>query len=135
MTVKEQEVRATAALENITLYVLFFTSYDKLRRQDSVTDMLNCLGWETLQSRRQIARLTMLYKLRNDLASIDSCVLQPITYSSTRSSAHAYKIPTVKCDYFKYSFIPRTLQEWNKLPSQVALSESLKSFKGDISNM
>ena len=59
-------------------------------RQDSVTDMLNCLGWKTLQSRRTIARLTMLYQLRNYLTSIDSCLLQPITYSSTRSSAHAY---------------------------------------------
>jgi hypothetical protein len=104
-------------------------------RQDTVTVMLSCLGWKTLQSRRTIARLTMLYNLRNNLASIDSCVLQPITHSSTRSSAHAYRIPTVKCDYFKYSFIPRTLQEWNKLPSQVAVSKTLKSFKGAILKM
>ena len=40
-------------------------------RQDSVTVMLSCLGWKTLEARRTIARLTMLYKLRNNLTSIE----------------------------------------------------------------
>lgn len=105
----------------------------RYNRQDSVTDMLCGLGWRTLQSRRTIARLSMLYKFRNNLAYVDTSELQPDTYSSTRSSGHAYKIPLIKCDYFKYYFFPRTLQEWNKLPSQVALSKSLDSFKGAIS--
>ena len=32
----------------------------RYNRQDSVSDMLNCLGWKTLQSRRTIARLFAL---------------------------------------------------------------------------
>ena len=107
----------------------------RYNRQDSVTDMLRDLGWRTLESRRTIARLTMLYKFRNKLAYIENSELKPVTYSSTRSSGHAYKIPNVKCDYFKYSFFPRTLQEWNKLPSHVALSKSLESYKGEISTI
>ena len=32
----------------------------RYNRQDSVTDMLNELGWKSLQSRRTIARLSLL---------------------------------------------------------------------------
>ena len=35
-----------------------------------VSDMLNCLGWKTLQTRRTIARLCLLYKFRNNLAYV-----------------------------------------------------------------
>ena len=58
----------------------------RYNRQDSVSDMLNCLGWKTLQSRRTIARLCLLYKLRNNLAYVDNAELRPVAYSSTRSS-------------------------------------------------
>ena len=71
----------------------------------------------------------MLYKFRNNLANVDNANLHPITYSSMHSSGHA------KCDFYKYSFIPRTIQEWNKLPKEVALKESLKSFKSEISTI
>ena len=57
---------------------------------DSVTDMLIELGWKLLQSPRTIARLSMLYKFRNNLANAINANLHPITYSSTRSSGHAY---------------------------------------------
>ena len=80
--------------------------YDRL---DSVNDMLYCLNWKTLQSRRSIARLSMLYKMRNNLTYADKNMLQPVSYKSTRSSEHAYKLPTASCDYFKFSFYPRTL--------------------------
>ena len=60
--------------------------YDRL---DSVNDMLYCLNWKTLQSRRSIARLSMLYKMRNNLTYADKNMLQPVSYKSTRSSEHA----------------------------------------------
>ena len=40
-----------------------------------MSDMLNCLAWKTLQSRRTIARLSLLYKLRNNLACLDILLL------------------------------------------------------------
>ena len=83
--------------------------------------MLNELGWKLLQSPRTIARLSMLYKFRNNLANADSANLHPITYSSTRYSGHACMTRNTKCDFYKYSSFPRTLQEWNKLPKEVAL--------------
>ena len=105
--------------------------YDRL---DSVNDMLYCLNWKTLQSRRSIARLSMLYKMRNNLTYADKNMLQPVSYKSTRSSEHAYKLPTASCDYFKFSVYPRTLLAWNQLPRDITLSKSLVLFKEAISN-
>ena len=35
--------------------------------------------------------------------------------------------PTIDC--FKYSFFPRTIPEWNRLPLDVIHADSLDSFK------
>ena len=91
-------------------------------RLDSVNDVLYCLNWKTLQSRTSIARLSMIFKMRNNLTHADSNMLQPVTYKSTRSSEHTYKLSTASCDYFKYSFYPRTLLAWKQLPRDIALS-------------
>ena len=56
--------------------------------QDSVTDMLNELGWKSLQSRRVIDCFTVLYTFRNNLVTVDNTNLHPMTYSSTLFSGH-----------------------------------------------
>ena len=104
--------------------------YDRL---DSVNDMLHCLNWKTLQSRRSIARLSMLCEMRNNLTYADNNMLPPITYKSTRSSEHAYKLPTASCDYFKFSFYPRTLLAWNKLPRDTTFLKSDRNLLNAIS--
>jgi hypothetical protein len=38
-------------------------------------------------------------------------------------------------DYQKYSFYPRTITEWNKLPKEIALAASLATLKDAISNI
>jgi len=80
------------------------------------TVCLICWIARTLQSRRTIARLCLLYKFRNNLAYVDNAELHPVAYSSTRSCGHAFKLPITKCDFYKFSFFPRSLQEWNRLP-------------------
>ena len=68
--------------------------------------MLNCLSWKALQSRRTIARLSLLYKLRNiNLACVDNAELHPVAYSSTCSSGHAFRLPIIKCDFYKFSIV------------------------------
>ena len=38
----------------------------------------------------------------------------------------------VLTDAFKYSFIPRTITDWNSLPLAVGLSQSIQSFHGGL---
>ena len=54
---------------------------------------------------------------------------------STRSIEYSYTQPTAIRDNNNYSFYPRTVTEWNKLPRGIALSNSLADFKNAISNI
>jgi len=67
-----------------------------------VSDMLNCLGWKTLQSHRAIARLCLFHKFSNNLAYVDNAELNPVAYSSRRSSGRAFKLPIIKCDFYVF---------------------------------
>ena len=109
---------------------------NRFNRKDSVTAMLSALKWKTLESRRTIARLSMLYKMRNRLVFYDEIKHQPVDYLySTRSKEYAYKQPIATRDYYKYSFYPRTISEWNKLPREIVLSSSLAPFENASFNI
>ena len=51
------------------------------------------------------------------------------------SLEYSHALPTAIRDYYKYSFYPRTITEWNKLPRKIELSNSLAAFKNAISNI
>ena len=54
------------------------------QENSSVTDMLTYLKWSTLQDRRTIARLTLLFKiLHKMIAILDHCLPLPAPISST----------------------------------------------------
>ena len=52
-----------------------------------VTDMVNELGWESLEGRRQISRLCLLYKTYHGLIDIDKTAYLRPGDSRTRSHA------------------------------------------------
>ena len=106
---------------------------NRFNRKDSVTAMLSALKWKTLESRRTIARLSMLYKMQNRLVFYEDIKLQPVDHLySTRSKEYTYKQPIATRDYYKYSFYPRTISEWNKLPREIVRSRSRAAFKNAI---
>ena len=83
------------------------------------TAMISELDWPLLESRRQNARLCLLYKMANDLVLMSyNSLLIPYPYSTKNMPPHAFTpldlIPERK--YFSNTFIPRTVQDWNKLP-------------------
>ena len=39
--------------------------------QDSVTNMIETLGWDTVEHKRAVARVSLLYKIVNGLVAID----------------------------------------------------------------
>ena len=68
---------------------------NRFERKVSVTEMLSTLKWKTLASRRTIARLSVLYKMRYRLVSHEDAKLQPAGHSySTRSKEYSYSQPT-----------------------------------------
>ena len=67
------------------------------------------MGWQTLQSRKTVARLSLLCKFRANLTYAENAEIHPVTYLSASSSGHAYKLPTISCDVYKFSIFPKNL--------------------------
>ena len=87
------------------------------QENSSVTDMLTYLKWSTLQDRRTIARLTLLFKILHKMIPIpDRCLPLPAPISSTQSN-HPLKLAHLltRIDVYKYSFLSRMIIQWNQL--------------------
>jgi hypothetical protein len=102
----------------------------------SVTDMLKSLNWEQLQQRRAKARVTMMYKITYNLVAIPLYTYVQPAYSRTRGS-HEHKLQcfTTHTDYYRLTFFPRTVIQWNGLPVDVIDSTTLDLFKQRLSKI
>ena len=104
---------------------------------DSVTGMLRDLGWFSLETRRTIARSNLMYKVCHGTVDIDkNSYLRPHSNCRVKTrSSHDYKLLDINAtkDIYFYSFFPRTLRMWNKLPKGIVESNSLETFKTNIS--
>ena len=101
------------------------------RNTSSVTAMLNHLQWPTLENRRNISRVTMLYKITNNLVAVNPELYlthQPILYTRNYNPLQ-YTVFTTRTNYYKYSFFPYTVTLWNSLPYTVVSAGSLDQFK------
>ena len=98
----------------------------------SVSDMLRGLDWRSLEQRRVDSRLTILYKIRNHLVAIDENL-----YLQRGSGRREYQYRQLRADedYTSFSFFPRTVIQWNQLPSQICLAQSLDSFKTQVARI
>lgn len=110
----------------------------KYKRTDSVTEMMNYIGLDTLQERRTETRLKYLYLIYNNLTKMNNH--NYIKRHTQRTSArfdNGKMIQEYNClnDTFKYSFFPRTISAWNKLPREVVDSPSVEVFLTQLRKM
>ena len=120
---KLEQVQRTAARWTLGRY----------RNTSSVSDMLNELGWRSLEQRRADARLVMMYKLRNNMLAIDpSPYLKPAQGSIARVYPHRYITLDTNTKIYARSFYPNTIRQWNCLPPHVALAPTLNAFKRQV---
>ena len=98
-------------------------------RQASVTKIVLDLGWTTLDQRRADARLCLFYKILHGLVAVP--LPDYIQYSNRISRyfhSMTFRQVSTSTDYYKYSFFPVTIVQWNSLPQSAACSQSLKSL-------
>ena len=102
----------------------------------SVTAMLQDLNWDTLETRRNKLKLTLMYKVVNGTVDIEVKDYLTRPARDTRKK-HKHKFSTIGAskDPFKFSFFPSTVPSWNNLPAVVAEAPSLASFKGGLSKI
>ena len=102
----------------------------------SVTQMINTLGWRSLEQRRADARLLMFYKIVHGLVEIPlpTYIQRQIRMTRTTHSYHFIQIQT-SSNYYKYSFFPLAIVQWNNLPPSAVLLEDLTSFRSAICSL
>ena len=92
-------------------------------RTSSVTEMIANLGLDTLQKRRDLARLSMMYRIVHELVDIPvESYLTPSAIMTRGHDSHFHQIRTSNTTY-QQSFFPRTIVLWNQLP-QTAVSQT-----------
>ncbi|KAI8518059.1 hypothetical protein Bbelb_040760 [Branchiostoma belcheri] len=104
------------------------------RRTSSVSSMLQNLGWQSLEVRRKIARQVMLYKIIHNAVSVPhSTRIVPVARCSRRIN-HTQTLQAIasRTNFYRLSFFPRTIREWNELEPGAAEAGSLAQFKSEL---
>ena len=93
------------------------------------------LGLESLKSRRWFRKLCHFYEIFNEKSP--SYLFNLISnFNRVHNTRLSYNIPPIKVrhDYFKNSFFPSAITEWNKLDLNIGNSASLNTFKKKLLN-
>ena len=98
-------------------------------RSSSVTSMIESLKWQSLQTRRKCARITNLFKIRNNNLHVKAAEYRLVPARSKRPHSSQYRHLEAKSDIYKYSYFPRTIVDWNSLPPSIVESTTTSNFK------
>ena len=102
-------------------------------RHASVTKIMQDLGRRTLDQRRADARLCLFFKVIHGLVAVP---LPDYVQYSNRISRYCHSMTFRQVytsrDYYKYSFFPLAIVQWNSLPEAVACLQNLEAFKAAV---
>ena len=93
-----------------------------------VSKSVSDLSWEPLQKRKQFDRLTTLCKIQRGLVETDTGDIVWSNDKGTRGQQQLYQ-PAATVTTYKNSFFPRTIKEWNLLPTSVMDAATLEEFR------
>jgi hypothetical protein len=104
-------------------------------RFDSVTRMLDELGWPPLLERRKDARLILFYKIINNLAAVpyQDILTKPVR-CTRKNHSKPFRVIGANTNQYKSSFFPGTISAWNGLSKNCAEAPNINLFKS-ISNL
>ena len=103
-------------------------------RGTSREKLYNELGWESLDNRRWCRRLTLFYKITNNLTPDYTRDPIPPLHQSEYSLHNQDVIGQLRprAERFKSSFYPSCLMEWKKLDHSIKASPTIASFKAKL---
>ena len=109
-----------------------FTKFLPGYRNLSYVDRLRRLNIKSLEERRIMFDLILVFKIINNLISLDS--RDYFEFASSITRGHNLKIKTNYCrtNTKKFSFPNRIINCWNNLPDDVVNSTSLSIFKSKV---
>ena len=126
-------------LEQVQRRAARFATKTYSRQEGCVTQALNYLNWPTLEHRRKVNRLTLMYKTLHGQAKINiPAYVKHQTITKTRNSdpmnSKFIPVQTSCDDQYKYSFWPRTINDWNRLPPNIINLTSTSNFEVAVNN-
>ena len=89
------------------------------KRESSVTQMKCDLGWQSLEARRAVSRLSLMYKIAHGLVDVESQILVRSGRATRHSQVQDYRSILALKSCYRASFFPRTVPEWNHLPPHI----------------
>jgi hypothetical protein len=92
--------------------------------------MLTSLEWQTLEQRRRINRLVMMYKIQHQLVDIDRDLYLRPGDSRTRGQHRLFQERS-NYDTLRNAF-QRTAREWNHLPDPTVGASSIEEFRANL---
>ena len=103
--------------------------FNDYRQTSSVSSMMQDLGWEQLQTRRQQNKTVMMYRIVNNLVEIPAN--QYLTPTGVSTRGHQQRFPPYYCSVNAYqgSFFPSAIRLWNALPASTVSAQSIDDFK------
>lgn len=109
-----------------------FTKTLKLCSSLSYKDRLLKCNLCSLERRRIIADLTLLYKISKNIVAVNLCESIKPLISITRGHTRRYKIPRARINTTLHVFANRTIKVWNCLSEETVSSDSVFSFKRSV---
>ena len=123
-------------LERVQRKAARFVKNCWIREEGVMTNMLSDLKWDSLQTRREKARLVMFYRVTHGLVDIPLPKdLLPMPYKNTRNF-HPKKYRPLACNtnYYMGTFFPSTVNIWNTLPAATLDQPNIAKFKDELEN-
>ena len=97
-------------------------------RTSSVTSLVNCLSWPTLEERRRQYRLAVMFRILHNQVDIHWQSFLTKTSSCTRGHCCRLIVPFCKNPVYASSFFPCTSKDWNNPIFDPADAPSISTF-------
>ena len=92
--------------------------------------------WRTLEQRRADARLCLFYKMIHGIVAVPlPDYVQPTHRVSRYCHSMTFRQIHTNRNYYKYSFFPLAIVQWNALPESVVSLQDLEAFKVAVSKL
>ena len=99
----------------------------------AIADLYEETGWETLSERRRKHKLILFYKMMNGLSPnyLNSLVPPTVGNSSVYNLRSPNNLRNIPCrtSFYKNSFLPAVISDWNSLTDDMKSAETLTAFK------
>jgi hypothetical protein len=78
----------------------------------------------------------LLFKIQHNLVAIPAeAYLLPSDFRTRGQNTCTFRIPSTRKDVYRNSFFPRSIWEWNNLPSAATTASSVEEFRDTLGNL